>query len=634
MRQILTTGSGRRWLKTGPLGIPIVAVMSVAMLLRAINVFMVGTYFVPDEYWQGQEVAHRMIYGQGHLTWEWNQRLRGALHPAILAAGAKFLSLIDIGNVDAIYFSSKAIAILTSSLGDFSTLILTSRLFGAQVGIQALLCQLLSWCYFYTMSRTLSNSMETALTSLALAYWPWPSCALPGPASYARRAVWIAAISFMIRPTGCVVFVPLTVRHLAGLLKEGRKLAAWKFAVDIVLAGVSALVASALIDRAFYGEWTFPAYNFVRFNLLGDGASIYGVHPWHWYLTQGVPGIIFTASPLCLIGIVACGRLDLFLLGIWTVGVYSILPHKEFRFVLPVQHLAFAYAGAGLAALGGLLIHTDQRKRRLMWGQQPNSQPGSPFGAVNRGGSGRTMPDHPTMASAAAAAFSGASSSASGAAGSRKVPQWGTLAWLLYWMNSLVDPSHRESSQGRVRPWLRRWGWRASVFMLLGTNMPIALYLSSLHQRGAVSVMSVVDAETRGRDVEQHVLFLMPCHSTPFYSHVGHGPQLTFLDCSPEGYRPQISLDSRCQKGRARGSLPPEAHNQVELDHRLLGGFQALLVSCVLLTLTRGSHAIRCSTASTRPTDSTKTPRSFSTAHFRGECFLGGASTGPKCPPS
>ena len=64
-----------RWL-------PILAALAA---FRVWNGLVVVTYFNPDEYWQSVEVAHRWVFGYGHLTWEWraDARLRGAAHPAL-----------------------------------------------------------------------------------------------------------------------------------------------------------------------------------------------------------------------------------------------------------------------------------------------------------------------------------------------------------------------------------------------------------------------------------------------------------------------------------------------------------------------------------------------------------------------
>lgn len=37
------------------------------LMLRLLNALLVRTYFNPDEYWQGPEVAHRVAFGYGFL---------------------------------------------------------------------------------------------------------------------------------------------------------------------------------------------------------------------------------------------------------------------------------------------------------------------------------------------------------------------------------------------------------------------------------------------------------------------------------------------------------------------------------------------------------------------------------------
>ena len=74
------------------------------LLLRLCNALAVQTYFNPDEYWQGPEVAHRIAFGYGHRVctvwwsrrmgvvahrpWEWSSEhgIRSVSHPALYAA--------------------------------------------------------------------------------------------------------------------------------------------------------------------------------------------------------------------------------------------------------------------------------------------------------------------------------------------------------------------------------------------------------------------------------------------------------------------------------------------------------------------------------------------------------------------
>lgn len=43
------------------------SVWAAVLLFRLWNALFVRTTFNPDEYWQSTEVAHRMVFGYGHL---------------------------------------------------------------------------------------------------------------------------------------------------------------------------------------------------------------------------------------------------------------------------------------------------------------------------------------------------------------------------------------------------------------------------------------------------------------------------------------------------------------------------------------------------------------------------------------
>ena len=57
------------------------------------------------------------------------------------------------------------------------------------------------------------------------------------------------------------------------------------------------------------------------------------------------------------------------------------------------------------------------------------------------------------------------------------------------------------------------------VLFLAVTNVPMALYTSTVHQRGSIDVMGYIHDESLKptSDDGMSVLFLMPCHSTPFF---------------------------------------------------------------------------------------------------------------------
>jgi GPI mannosyltransferase 3 len=72
------------------------------------------------------------------------------------------------------------------------------------------------------------------------------------------------------------------------------------------------------------------------------------------------------------------------------------------------------------------------------------------------------------------------------------------------------------------------------ILLLVITHSIPGLYLAIVHQRGVIDVMHWLRNEARHKSHPvENVLFLMPCHSTPFYSHFHHNISMRFLTCEP-----------------------------------------------------------------------------------------------------
>lgn len=83
----------------------------------------------------------------------------------------------------------------------------------------------------------------------------------------------------------------------------------------------------------------------------------------------------------------------------------------------------------------------------------------------------------------------------------------------------------------------RLWAMSLAAVLTVGF-FPPAVYLGTIHQRGVVDVMSYISNIT-AKDSGATVFFLMPCHSTPYYSHVHRPIIMRFLTCEPnlEGHK-------------------------------------------------------------------------------------------------
>ncbi|KAJ0886752.1 putative GPI mannosyltransferase [Helianthus annuus] len=377
----------------------------ICLIFRMTNSLFVQTYFNPDEHWQALEVAHRITFGYGHLTWEWTKGIRSYLHPMLFAVLYKVLSVLHL---DTPLFMIKAPRLLQSVLSAFGDLYmfkLSHVLYGGHVAMWALFAQLTNWFMFYCITRTLSNSLETVLTVLSLYYWPCLRVnSSNSPEASRTWALVTAAIACAIRPTSAIIWIYVGLMEL--IVSRDRL----KFIfLQVLPIGSIVLGLTFLLDRLMYGSWSKQ-----------------------WKLS----GLI-----------------------LWVIGLYSILGHKEFRFVLPVLPIALSFSGYSLAML------------------------------------------------------------------------------------SRQYSSNKKNKYTRTRT-KSSWKIQAAVIFLVVTNLPMALYMSMVHQRGTEDVMNYLAKEAHQGNVKS-VLFLTPCHATPYYSTLHQNLPMRFLDCSPSEVKGNLDESDR-----------------------------------------------------------------------------------------
>ncbi|CAI5476510.1 unnamed protein product [Closterium sp. Yama58-4] len=559
------------------------------LAFRLLNSLAVQTYFNPDEFWQGPEVAHRMVFGYGYLTWEWQPEwaARSFLHPLFFAAGYRLLALLRCDTPWLVRHSPRFIQAAMAALADLRLYMLTRRLFPSHpsAAAWALLCNLTCWFLFFCAIRTFSNSLEASLAVLALSYWPWRHCqgdaegghgatelaqdtsegaqgrteaakgqgaeqgrggvqwstpALltdPDPGGANRLlALALAAAACMVRPTSTPFWLPLGLHELSLLLVDGGLRGGrgrWEWVrlllLEVLPIGLTAVAITVAVDSWQYCRpMVFTPLNLLRFNVHLKGSSLYGSNPWHWYWSQGLIAMHGTFFPFACLGLLWCPspsytpprfkhaiwfqhvllrvhggllwwsvRLP-FLLALWLPLFYSLSDHKEHRFILLSLPLLNTYTGLALSLLRSRLATTTDNRKTL---HHPVSSPSSQT-----------------------------------------------------WPSFLSPFLHPRSLRFRLL--------LAAAFL---PQLLAALYLSTTHQRGTIAVMPFLEREIntimqtratpsrgegRGGEIEGRgggiegqggvrkggveVLFLMPCHSTPFHAHL-HNPAvtLTMLSCAP-----------------------------------------------------------------------------------------------------
>lgn len=263
-------------------------------------------------------------------------------------------------------YSPRVLQGTLAGLSDWLTIRLARRYWGPKVAAWTALIQLSMWFHMFCSVRTFSNSMESTFVMVALQWWPLFSEGNLAPDSL-RKALAGASIAVMMRSSSALLWAYFLVVLLWGQ--------SWRSRVHTIVSGVVPVGIGAVavligLDWLAYGRIGFSPWNFVSFNLFTDFNTLFGSHPWYWYLTEGVPVVFLSYTPLLLlatyhalrrtfcaaavvdrrrVGEAATPRADRasrVLVGamVWSVLSLSLSGHKEFRFL------------ASTAYLGGILI--------------------------------------------------------------------------------------------------------------------------------------------------------------------------------------------------------------------------------------------------------------------------------------
>ncbi|XP_060527304.1 GPI mannosyltransferase 3 [Cylas formicarius] len=433
-------------------------VFLIFLSVRILSVFCIQSFFVPDEYWQSLEVAHKLVFGYGYLTWEWVLGIRSYIHPLLVAIFYKSLYLFGLDSAFFLISGPRLLQAVLSSYADLCFYRWSGTKNWAVFSISS------SWFLFYTASRTLINSFECSLSTIALSKYPWVKKDIKESCTF----IWIVTLLFMIRPTSAVIWLPLCLFHLSISEKSGVRLMVTRY----IPIGVFVVMLVVLIDSLAHGSFIVSPYNFFKINIFQNIASNYGEQPWHWYLSCGIPAILgIQILPFAMaVSVVIKNRhshineLVMLVTIVFSVFVFSFINHKEFRFLLPLLPIMLYISSRFLSA----------------W--------------------------------------------------SRKANVWSV--------------------------------WLVSAIIFLGNVVP-TWYLGFVHQRGTLEVMDGLRDIANKDPNNSSFLFLMPCHSTPLYSHLHVNVTTRFLTCNPNinevhGYVDETDYFYKNPNGWLRQNYPPK----------------------------------------------------------------------------
>ncbi|GIZ44272.1 hypothetical protein CKM354_000747500 [Cercospora kikuchii] len=469
-------------------------IVFIALLIfRIINSQLVQTFFQPDEYFQALEPAWQIAFGPDSgawITWEWREGLRTSVHPYLFAAAYKAVAQIcelvqanEHFRAAALLAAPRLLQAFWAAGMDLLTWRMACKLYGSghAASFAALALTVLSPWQWFCSVRTFSNSIETTLTIFSLTYFPW----------------------------GRFLLQQSTVRQAGqqGLAQDGASTSASLY---------TALAAAA---AAFYLRPT----NIIIWLSISAGLV------WHSRSVTKAAALVQAAVVVGSTVVVAFAWADRTYYGAWT------FPPLRFLQFNVVQSLAVFYGknrpdyylteglplllttALPFAATG---LYYSLRGAKISHGPQSIVR--------NRTASILTVTVIATVA---------------------------VLSIISHKEMRFIYPLLPILHVLAARPLAAIFGTRSTARLSLlvigvGINAFIAFYISFVHQRGVIDVMHYL----RHRQEAWHessgagaanvsVGFLMPCHSTPWRSHLVYPEiQAWALTCEPPIHLP---LDAR-----------------------------------------------------------------------------------------
>jgi GPI mannosyltransferase 3 len=319
----------------------LIVLVIVAVGLRLVPIIVEPSLNWGDEIFQTLEPAHRLVYGYGLVTWEFQLGMRSWLLPGFVAAIMEAARLI--GHGPDIYLPAIAVVFaLLASAPVICCFLWARRWYGFPAAFAGAALVAIAPELVYFGARALSETVAAHL--LVIGFFLLQK----GERRSSRRHLFAAGALLGV---ACLLRIHMGPAVLALALWASP--ASWRSRLPALIAG--GLVAGtfgAALDWVSLGYPLASLWRNILFNIINGVSADFGTEPWNYYLL-GELGLWGTGGLFMLIAAVLGARRlpALMAAALVIVAVHSGFAHKEYRFIYPAVVLITVLAGLGLAQL-------------------------------------------------------------------------------------------------------------------------------------------------------------------------------------------------------------------------------------------------------------------------------------------
>ncbi|CAL8134870.1 unnamed protein product [Orchesella dallaii] len=197
---------------------------------------------------------------------------------------------------------------------------------------------LVSWFTTFCGARLISNQTEMSLNCIALCLLELGDLA---------KFSFIMGLNFALRPTAAILWLPF-LPEFYGKLKDTK----FKNLLKCLEFAAIPLVGALALDSMMTSSLSITWFEFFKFNFLSGGSAEFGVHSPFWYLYSGLPSVLGPLVVFLPFGYFCSKKTRLLTIyATFYIVVYSFIPHKEIRFLLPVTPLLFPICASVVSTL-------------------------------------------------------------------------------------------------------------------------------------------------------------------------------------------------------------------------------------------------------------------------------------------